>query len=1122
MLVDASPRLTNRMILQAGIQLIGAFLALSFPFIITLADLASKQVRISVANFIGAQSSQPALWLADGFALILASFFIIGAIQIIHRIQMIEEFKEKMLQHTAELYALKEISQREILERHQAESIITRAKKEWEATFDAISDIIMLADANGKIIRCNRATVTKLETNFRSIIGRNIEEVFPGVISPEPGKSSVKTQVLSLPSSIGWFEVSSFPFQVSEVQQGIIYILHDVTQRKRAEAEIQRQKQFFEGVFQNSPVAIVSLDLNGHIVACNPAFEELFGYEQVKALGKRVDDLITPADQMETAQEYNRRVKNGEIIHCVGRRKTATGEQIDVEIFNVPVTVNGEDLGILGLYHDITELVMARRKAEDADLAKTEFLANMSHEIRTPLNAIIGMLNLALDTDLNEEQTEYMTTSLESAESLVTLLNDSLDIARIEAGKMELEISDFNLREVLENIAASQAQRAASKSLELSLVIPPDVPVMLNGDANRLRQILVNLVGNAVKFTEQGEVVIQVKKISESGPQVNLGFYVRDTGIGIPPERQAIIFERFTQANAYIRHKYGGSGLGLSISAQLVNLLGGKISLSSQEGAGSTFSFNLPFSKQPVDETGPLDLLRLVRGLRTLVVDSNENSYLSLKSQIEGMGGVAVSALDEAQCLQQLERAAQGGKPHQMVFIDSKIALHSSPGIVQKIRAMDAFRQTPIILLTSPERRLTRATARGFSGYLLKPVRLQALQVTLRKFLTGVSQPVDQSPVGKEVPLPADLRTTKPGLILLVEDNPVNRKVVVNLLRRFGHNVVSAENGREALEILSSGRFNLILMDVQLPEMDGFETTMHIRASEDHEHSTPIIAMTAHTLSGDIERCLACGMDDYLSKPVKPGILFQKVEKWLKPLQAGGKPEEPTQEPVQQPAPPSQPAPELEADRTTAEAGPGKGNGRHRRPADHEFEAFSRSMEAFDRQEGPPLIPEQPAVDEKSEVELPSQRKVAASPPGEIEEAALLNYPRRSVRSLGEPGYIETILPRFGNDFQFFLATFEEFIRECRAKVQNLYLAETNRDLDQLKLLVHNLRGVASNFEARAIASLLHDLEKHIENGDLTGVNHAISEIEKQIPDLDAFLAIYRTLDISGDQSPPL
>jgi PAS domain S-box-containing protein len=1107
------------MILQAGIQLIGAFLALSFPFLATLTELANGNSRFTLANFIMAQSTQPVLWLADGFSLLLASFFIIGAIQVIRRIQTIEEFKERMLQRTAELYNLKEISQREILERHQAESIISRAKKEWEATFDAISDLILLTDASGRIIRCNKATVAKLETNFKSVIGRSIEEVFPGVIEPELGKTTTKTQVLSLPSSIGWFEVNGFPFQIAENQQGTIYIFHDVTQRKRAEAEIQRQKQFFEGVFQNSPVAIVTLDLNGHIVACNPAFEQLFGYQQVQVLGMKVDDLITPDDQREKAQEFNRRVKSGEIIHSVGRRKTASGDQIDVEIFNVPVTVNGEELGILGLYHDITELVTARRKAEEAGLAKSEFLANMSHEIRTPLNGIIGMLSLALDTNLTEEQVEYLTTSLESAESLLTLLNDSLDLAKIEAGKMELEIFDFNLRDVLENIAASQAQRAASKGIELSLLIPADTPVMLKGDANRLRQILINLVGNAVKFTERGEVVIQVKKISESGSQVNLGFYVRDTGIGIPPERQAAIFERFSQGDVYIRRKYGGTGLGLSISAQLVNLLGGQITLNSQEGVGSTFSFNVPFIKQTVDETGPLDLIRLMRGMRILVVDPNKNSYLSLKSQIEGMGALAVSALDQSQCFILLDQAARGGKPFRIVFVDSKIASHGLSGLLHQIHSLESYQEVPVVLLATPERQITRASVKEYAGYILKPVRMKALTTVLRNILGPPKEPASLESIQKETPQVVNLKSSTPGRILLVEDNPINRKVIVNLLQRFGHRVESAENGREALEILERERFNLILMDVQMPEMDGYEATIHIRAREESGKATPIIAMTAHALVGDIERCFACGMDDYISKPVRPMTLFEKVEQWLKPIGETGQPEKQREE-TGIPAQPD-PLPDIQekAETIPPTGDPDKGNGRHGQHMDQEFEAFAQSVDFFESpSDGQPFSTEQPAPSEPCPEDLPVKGEPPLTEVG-LKNLPTANYPRRTVLSLGETGYIESILPRFGNDLQFFLMTFEEFIHECRAKVQNLYLAVSRKDLSTLRLLEHNLLGVACNFEARAVTDLLNILRKQVDDGDLTGVEKTIEAIEEQIPNLETYLAIYQSLYQPGDQS---
>jgi len=1117
MLIDSNPKLTNRMFHQAGIQLIGAFLVLTLPILVTFTVLAESDTEITLANFLSMQSSKPTLWLVDAFGLILAALFIMGAIQIIRRIQLIEDFKVRILQRTTELYSLKEKSQQEILERHQAETAIIRAKKEWEATFDSISDLILLTDANGTIIRCNKITIKKLETNFKSVVGKNIEELFPGVIEPELEKTTTKTQVLSMPSSIGWFEVSSFPFQSSESQQGLIYILHDVTQRKRAEAEIQRQKQFFEGVFQNSPVAIVTLDLNGHIVACNPAFEILFGYQQVQALGKKVDDLITPADQREKALEFNRRVKSGEIIHCVGRRMTATGDQIDVEIFNVPVTVNGEDLGILGLYHDITELVMARKKAEEATLAKTEFLANMSHEIRTPLNGIIGMLNLAMDTNLTLDQSEYMTTSLESAESLLTLLNDSLDLAKIEAGKMELEITDFNLRETLENVTISMAQRAASKGLELNCLITTGTPVLLRGDSNRLRQVLVNLVGNAIKFTEKGEVFIQVKKISESGPQANLGFYVRDTGIGIPPERQASIFERFTQGDRYTRSKYGGSGLGLSISAQLVSLLGGKISLNSQVGSGSTFSFNAPFIKQPHEETGPLDVTRFVKGVRFLVVDANENSYLCLKSQIEGIGGIAVSALDKNQCLRQLEQGAANGKPFQLIFVDSKLASHHGTEFIQQIHSLENYHDIPIVLLTTLQSQLSHAVASEFKSRILKPIRLRSLQATLKNILSQAKGVTD---VDFDLQVSAgigDLKTALPGTILIVEDNPINRKVVIHLLEKFGHRVIAVENGRQALEILSQEHFNLILMDVQLPGMDGIETTAHVRASEEQNNPTPIIAMTAHALTGDIERCFSCGMDDFISKPVKPKVLFDKVEYWLRPFEHLKQPEYPIENETTQDQPDEKSA--LPADMVKQESNltPDRGNGKNREVGDQDFEAFSRSMDSFEQPDeslpSPQTHTETIGINGEKK---PERKKITGVL--RIEEESPTSNIRKSLRSLGEPGYIESILPRFSNDYQFFLNTFEEFIRQCKIKVKRLKESVDKKDINNLHFLVHNLLGVACNFEARAISNLLLDLEIHISNGDLTNMHVFISAIENKIPELEMLLKHYQSLSNPNDQ----
>jgi len=684
---------------------------------------------------------------------------------------------------------------------------------------------------------------------------------------------------------------------------------------------------------------------------------------------------------------------------------------------------------------------------------------------------------------------------------------------------MELEIADFNLREILENITISMAQRAASKGLELTCLIPSGIPVLLRGDSNRLRQILVNLVGNAIKFTEHGEVVLQVKKINETSSQVNLGFYVKDTGIGVPEERQKSIFERFTQGDESTRSRYGGTGLGLAISAQLVTLLGGKISLHSQEGIGSTFSFNVPFIKQPQDETSPLDVLQLVRSLKFLILDPNENSYLSLKSQIEGMGAFAVSALDENQCLEKLERAASENQSFQIIFIDSKISSRGGGEFIQKIRSLENYQQIPLVLLTTLEQQLTHDAARGYDAQILKPVRLRALQATLRNILSRSGDESGEEFTHKTAPGVAELKTATPGRILLVEDNSINRKVVVNLLKKYGHRVDAVENGRQALDILTRERFNLILMDVQMPVMDGIETTTHFRASEDREHPTPIIAMTAHALTGDIERCFACGMDDFISKPVKPKALYEKVEHWLSNIENLEQQEADAGEHFSfvpgREKPVSWPGLENESDDHRVD----KDNNWY--PVeDRDFEAFSHSMDTFD-QSAPSMQALQsfPESDENKSKEGLVHRKIADLV-GNDENTPLISS-NRPIRSIGEPGYLESILTRFGNDYQFFLDTFEEFIRQCRLKVQQLNQAAENKDLNSLHYHAHNLLGVASNFEARAIVNLLRDLEVHINNGDLMNARLFIFAIEKKIPELDEFLNQYQSSPAPVDQAKP-
>ncbi len=1088
MLSDKNPRLPLKTLVPILFPVAGVVVGLILPFLITAVLLLSGGFNLTISSFFQAQFNEPVLWLVDLFAAFIILLSSINAYQHLRTLRQNLQLKDELAQRTSELYAVKEISQREILERHQAEANIIRAKKEWEATFDAISDLILLTDSSGKIIRCNRATTQTLKTSYADLIGKNIEEVFPGVIEPVQKKALTKTQVIPMPSLYGWFEVTGFPFQDGENQQGIIYIFHDIAQRKKAEAEIQRQKQYFESIFQNSPVAIVTLDLNGHIVACNPAFEHLFGYTQAEVLGGKLDEIITSKEFRDGAFEFSRRVRQGELIHSVSKRQTRHGQLIDVEIFGVPVIVNGQEVGVLNLYHNITELVRARQKAEEADLAKSEFLANMSHEIRTPLNGLIGMLNLALDTPLNPEQNEYLTAALESAESLLNLISDILDLSKIEAGKMELEITDFNLRTIVENVAVNFSQRAAAKGLELVCLIDPQTPVLLRGDPNRLRQVLNNLVGNAVKFTEQGEIVISVQPIAQTGSQATISFSVRDTGIGIPLDRQARIFERFTQADMSTTRKYGGSGLGLAISTQLVELMGGKISLISEPGVGSTFSFNAVFSRQEIPEPQPLELIALSNRKHILIADPNPSSRQSLRMELEKVGFAVTECADGETFVQILQSAGQNRAPVQLAMIDYRFLLENGQLRLPANLELGINNDLKIILLTSIGAHFTKEDCQkiGCTATLIKPVRQQALFNALQSALSSpVVTEVAEKPPAESRPTASGLRSSLPRHILLVEDNPVNRKVVVNLLTKFGHTVEEAENGRIAIEKTSQSNYDLILMDIQMPEMDGYEATLRIRSREGAANHTPIIAMTARALAGDVERCLASGMDAYLSKPIKPRELFNAIERW------GKKQFQPETK-----------QPDSLQTRTAAIEG----------DLASEFEQYFQSLETDSNGFSPK------PTSEFTERQLP-QDDLQDHPPEEEDEFLSRAF-RKNTQSLGDAHYVEKILPRFGDDVEFFLATFEEFIQQCETKLIELKEALRSKNANGVKLHAHNLKGVAANFEAVKLTRLAHQLDLQASNGDLNGADHLIAEMENQIPLLKKALLGMKAQQHSAENNP--
>ena len=681
----------------------------------------------------------------------------------------------------------------------------------------------------------------------------------------------------------GWWEVSQYPIELENESHGVIYIFRDVTSRKKAESIILQQKQYQETLLNNSPVAIVTLDMERKILSCNPAFEELFGYSTQESLGVCLDQLITTKETQAEAIRNLDMVYSGESFKTISQRKRKDGSLADVEIFGVPLRVADKDVGILALYHDISELVEARKKAEEADRAKSEFLANMSHEIRTPMNGIIGMIDLTLDTDLNDEQYDFLKTASESADSLLSLLNDILDFSKIEASQLMLEIIDFDLRYTVEAVAQTMASRAEAKGLEISTLVEPDVFTSVMGDPGRLRQILVNLVGNAIKFTEHGDVFIHTQLLEDMEDHIKVKFSVRDTGIGIPVARQRSIFERFTQADGSTTRKYGGTGLGLAISQQLVEMMSGEIGVESEEGIGSTFWFTACFEKQTEVIEQAEDYFCNFNDLNVLIVDDNDTNHLILTHMLESFGCSVTAIFSGEKAVETLLTARLNHRPFQLVLLDMQMPEMDGEETLRAIRKETLLADLEVIILTSMGQRGDAALLKeiGCAGYLLKPLKQQELFDAVCDVFGQKKQKNGRQPrfITRHT---LSERKSRNVRILVAEDNEVNRKVIVTLLKRKSFSVMAVENGRKAVEAVRTGDFNLILMDVQMPEMDGFEATAEIRQTENESVHLPIIALTAHALKGDRERCLQAGMDDYLSKPIEPDQLFEMIETWTK------------------------------------------------------------------------------------------------------------------------------------------------------------------------------------------------------------------------------------------------
>lgn len=805
-----------------------------------------------------------------------------------------------------------------------------------QSILSSMASALIVHNQEGHIVECNQRTEQFLQLPRQQILGRHSLAEFvrtvrlDGSVWPaeeHPCEVTLRTgqpvhnatMGIDLPDGRHWVAIdTALLYDAFGQRKGVVTLFADVTMPITAQAALMESENRFRSLLNVMSEGVVMQDAHGQVLFSNPAAAQILG-----APPEQFAQIIATDARWRAVREDGEDFPIQEQPAMVSLRTGRPLRNVVLGIYRpddklVWTSVNSEPLfkfdgdapdkttpyAVVSTFHDITERKRAEQRLQHAILnlrqavthaeelamqaaqasrAKSEFLANMSHEIRTPMNGVIGMTGLLLETPLTDEQRRYAETIRSSGEALLTIINDILDISKIEAGKLELENSDFDLIELLEDFAASLAVKAQEKQIEFICAADPETPRFVQGDAGRLRQVLTNLVGNALRFTHTGEVSVRVAPVALDATRVTLRFVIRDTGIGIPKAKLPLIFEKFTQVDASTSRRYGGTGLGLAIARRLVELMGGEIGVESEEGQGSTFWFVVTLPRQTRHEERQPALPVDLRGLHVLVVDDNATNREILCAQLAAWGMAPVTAASGAAALQLLEQAAADQTLPRLAILDMQMPEMDGAMLGAALRQDARFATLPLLMMSSMgvDSDVQRLQQLGFAAYLVKPVRQSELLATLQRVLNQSAASPAKSTNGRP-PIPKLARSNV--RVLVAEDNAVNQQVALGVLRRMGAHADAVASGSEAIDALRQAPYDIVLMDVQMPEMDGLEATQRIRheEAETSKPHIPIIAMTAHALQSDRDRCLAAGMDDYVAKPVNPQELYTVLERWLK------------------------------------------------------------------------------------------------------------------------------------------------------------------------------------------------------------------------------------------------